>query len=419
MELRDMPGKKILLSAFECVPNRGSDAEVGWQWAISLAEAGHEVWVLTREVHRKYIEQEFEHAPIRQGVVHFIYFDYARFLSLTKNIKGRIYLYYYLWQWGAYRLATALHKQIGFDVVHHVTWVSVRQPSFMGGLGIPFYFGPVAGGEAAPWRLRLGYNIRQWLQDLLRDIFNAFVKVDPLMWWTFYKAKIIYVTSTDTLRLLPSIFRGKAQVELAIAHSHDPSHIEAELTQKKNFDRSKMRLLYVGRFIGWKGMHLGLMAMRHLLTAFPGARLTLVGRGLEEKHWKTLASSLMIEHALDWVEWVDHSKLSELYAAHDVFLFPSLHDSGGIVVLEALSYGLPVVCLDLGGPAVIVNDGCGVVLSTRGKSAENVAEGLAKELRKLAENVNLREKLSAGAVRRAKEFRWNVLVNKVHGTVMH
>ena len=39
----------------------------------------------------------------------------------------------------------------------------------------------------------------------------------------------------------------------------------------------------------------------------------------------------------------------ELFGSHDLFLFPSLHDSGGFVVLEALSHGLPVVCLDLGG----------------------------------------------------------------------
>src|SRR5262249_17128782 len=48
------------------------------------------------------------------------------------------------------------------------------------------------------------------------------------------------------------------------------------------------------------------------------------------------------------------AELFELYDTHSLLLFPSLHDSGGFVVLEALSHGLPVVCLDLGGPREIV-----------------------------------------------------------------
>ena len=56
-------------------------------------------------------------------------------------------------------------------------------------------------------------------------------------------------------------------------------------------------------------------------------------------------------------------------------LFPSLHDSGGMVVLESLAYGLPVVCLNIGGPGIIVTNGCGRLVDVVGKSkAEVVAK---------------------------------------------
>ena len=49
------------------------------------------------------------------------------------------------------------------------------------------------------------------------------------------------------------------------------------------------------------------------------------------------------------------ARSAELYRRHHALLYPSLHDSSGNVVLEALFHGLPVVCLDLGGPAEIVD----------------------------------------------------------------
>ena len=77
---------------------------------------------------------------------------------------------------GAYQVAKQTHFKIQFDCVHHVTFVSVRQPSFMGNLGIPFIFGPVAGGESAPWRLRFGYGLRGLVLDGLRDLLNFMIK---------------------------------------------------------------------------------------------------------------------------------------------------------------------------------------------------------------------------------------------------
>ena len=59
-----------------------------------------------------------------------------------------------------------------------------------------------------------------------------------------------------------------------------------------------------------------------------------------------------------FVPWLPQEKLFEQYQTHDLFVYPSLHDSSGNAVLEALSFGLPVVCLDLGGPAQIVTPDC-------------------------------------------------------------
>ena len=89
-------------------------------------------------------------------------------------------LYYMLWQWFGRRHIRKLFPEMPFDVVQHVTYVSVRYPSFMGSLGIPFYFGPVSGGEAVPRRLR-GFSARERLREWLRDLSNRLVRSRPVI----------------------------------------------------------------------------------------------------------------------------------------------------------------------------------------------------------------------------------------------
>jgi NAD(P)-dependent dehydrogenase (short-subunit alcohol dehydrogenase family) len=78
---------------------------VGWMWATELAAAGHEVWVITREANRNSIEAD---VPCFQSErIHFQYCDLTRWARGWKKLPGAIYLYYFIWQWLAFRLATA------------------------------------------------------------------------------------------------------------------------------------------------------------------------------------------------------------------------------------------------------------------------------------------------------------------------
>ena len=89
---------------------------------------------------------------------------------------------------------------------------------------------------------------------------------------------------------------------------------------------------------------------------------------------------------------------------HDLFVYPSLHDSSGNAVLEALSFGLPVVCLDLGGPAQIVTPDAGAIVSTAGRDTTQVAAAMAAEILRVLSSPELLKELSHGAVDRAAQF---------------
>lgn len=105
------------------------------------------------------------------------------------------------------------------------------------------------------------------------------------------------------------------------------------------------------------------------------------------------------------------------YAEHDVFLFPSLHDSSGNVVLESFSQGLPLICLDLGGPGVVADESCARVVRTSGLSEQAVIQALADNLHELASNSELLTQLGEGASKRANEYRWTKLISRFYASV--
>ena len=130
------PGERrlrILLSAYACEPDRGSQPGVGWEWATRLAKR-HEVWVLTRANNRPAIERALG-PNSGQEFLRFVYLDLPRWVLWLKRKKLiPVPLYYVLWQVAAARCAKRL--RIDPDIVHHVTFNGFRFPGkWWGGPG--------------------------------------------------------------------------------------------------------------------------------------------------------------------------------------------------------------------------------------------------------------------------------------------
>jgi glycosyltransferase involved in cell wall biosynthesis len=364
---------KVLVSAYACEPDKGSEPGVGWHWAIEIARLGHVVHVITRANNRVAIAAAIAAGRVPDNL-HFHYCDLGpRWIRLTKTWLRSPYLYYYFWQRRAVALAKMLHAEIGFDMVHHLTFGSVRLPSMMGQLGIPFWFGPLGGGETAPRQLRKHFPLRGRIADGLRDVSNGLIRFDPLMRRSFAAAERILLKTPDSLWCVPRKYRHKCAAVLEIG-------IDAEAARRPAKPAGEhKRVLFVGRHLYWKGMGLGLRAFARTLEREPDLRLTMVGGGEEKRRWQGLARNLGIEHQVDWPGWLDRADVSEAYASHDLFLFPSLHDSSGNVILEATLNGLPVVCFDLGGPGMIVDETIGLRVSAQGSEDEAIA-GLAEAM---------------------------------------
>lgn len=402
----------ILLSAYACEPGRGSEPGVGWRWAIELARLGHRVRVITRTNNREPIEAAL--TGCASGDLQFIYYDLPAWARCWKRGARGVHLYYLLWQFGAFRVAKRLTRQTRFDRVHHITFGVFRHPSFMAFLGVPFVFGPVGGGESAPRALRQSFPLRGRVADFLRDLSNRLALFDPLLRATFRRAELILCKTRETRDLIPASCRRKCRVELEIGidlPETAPLRLPAGAGEG---GAAGCRLLYAGRLIYWKGLHLGLAALARLRARHPEVRLTVVGAGPDEQWLRDTACRLGLADAVDWHGWLPRDELLALYGRHDAFVFPSLHDSSGNVVLEALGNGLPVVCLDLGGPAAIVDETCALVVATGRHTEEAVVAELAIRLESLVLDSQLRQRLADGALARARQFEWREVVARVY-----
>lgn len=388
---------RVLLSAYACEPGKGSEPEVGWTWAIGLADRGHDTWVITRRNNRAAIEAAIKKKP--RSNLHFVYYDLPAWLTKLKRFIG-VNLYYRLWQAGVTTTARRLHSEIIFDRAHHATFVVVRHPSFLRHLSIPFVFGPVAGGEVTPSALLTELPLRYQFKEWTRAFGTKIAMCLPSVRQTLRAAEIVAVTSPETRALLPKDVRGRSIVQLAIVRP--PALSEISSSQERR-EQKPLRALYVGRLLYWKGIHLAIRALARAIQQGADVNLTIVGDGPDGQWLRDCANRLEVGDRIQWIQWLPREELGSIYAAHDVLIFPSFHDSGGMVVLEAMQHALPVLCLNLGGPGVMVNSDCGMAVPVE-RSPESVCALLGDKLREWASDPELLVKLKAAALRRAEEF---------------
>jgi glycosyltransferase involved in cell wall biosynthesis len=388
---------KLLISAFSCAPNSGSELGVGWNWATEAHRLGHQVCVLVCPAHSDAIA-----AAVREDVslkeIRWGFPELAHWPVEQGKEPKRSRTYNLLWQRATLRTARALHREVGFDVVHHLTWAGIRAPTFLGSLGPPLIIGPVGGGETSPSTLRDGFPLSRRILEAVRDLSNSLINVDPLVHSGLKKASVIFCTTSDTRNLFNTAIREKTVVYTQLGIH------ETQLRTPRAPRQTPPRMLFAGRLYYWKGVHIAVQAFGEVLTRLPTARLTIVGDGPEEARLKADALAYKVTDSVDFIPRLPQTKLFDLFESHDLLIFPSLHDSGGFVVLEALCHGMPVMCLDLGGPKEVVTASSGVIVKTDGLNTAELASRTADEICNLFASPTRLAELSAGAIARAHEF---------------
>ena len=398
---------KILISAYSCEPGRGSERGVGWNVAREVARS-HEVWVLTRpDESKEEIEAELAANPVPN--LHFVYFTLPFWQnSMRLGQSGAMQIHYYLWQIQAYFVARKLHEEIGFDVAHHVTFVKYSAPSLLSLLPIPFVWGPVGGGEAAPPMFWQDFSFKACLYEWARDIVRNIGQRDPLVGMTIRNSAVVRATTDDTAKRLYRMGATAVQIVPEVGLLDEEI---AELNQVELPASQPLRFISMGRLLHWNGFHLGVQAFAK--ANLPDAEYWLVGDGPEMDNLKHLAEAGGVANKVKvWGRLPREETLERLGESH-VLVHPSLHDSGGWVCIEAMASGRPVVCLDLGGPAIQVTEKTGFKVPAQ--EPEQAIQGIATVMQKLAHNPDLRVQMGlAGRQLIDESFSWEVVGERLN-----
>jgi len=391
---------KVLMSAYACEPNRGSEPGVGWNWALQAARF-HEVWVVTRANNRDIIEAELAKNPVPN--LHFTYHDLPKWARWWKKGGRGLHLYYYLWQLTLIPKLRSLHRKKQFDLTHQVTFVSNRFPSPLAWIDAPFIWGPIAGGEKAPRAFYSSFGQKGLAHELLRDLSNVLAAFDPLVRYTMRRASAIVSVTEDTLRWLPHAQRQKASIIPAMGMVIDQA---IEQSAREPADDKRFELVYVGNFLHLKGLQYAIRAVAIAVAKGIDTRLALVGSGPFKVDLTQIVSEFDVSDRIKFSGQLTHHEVFEILAGADAMIFPSLHDSGGFAVLEAMQVSLPVICFDLGGPAMSVTSETGFKITAI--SPDQAVKDLALAIEKLASDPVMRQRMGTAGRQRVKdEFSWD------------
>ncbi|MCY2954572.1 MAG: glycosyltransferase family 4 protein [Planctomycetota bacterium] len=392
---------KVLLSAYSCQPNRGSEPGVGWNVATELSRS-HHVWVITQPENQPMIERAI--AQKNQPNLHFVYYDLPYCLRWWRKELRGMRLHYYLWQLAIHPVVRKLHQQFAFDVAQHITFVKYSAPSLLCLLPIPFIWGPVGGGEDAPLPFRKQFPLRGKIFELLRNLARALAERDPLVRLTARRATVAQATTPETARRLLSLGASSVRLCSEVGLSDDDINALAQPLPP----RQPPTFISLGRLVSWKGFHLGLQAFAH--AGLRQAEYWIVGDGPERARLQSLASNLRIlDRVRFWGALPRQDALSKLQQSI-ALVHPSLHDSGGWVCVEAMATGRPVICLDLGGPGTQVTHDTGIKIPahTPGQAARDLAHAMVR----FVNDPELRSRaLQSGQKLVREQYRWQTRCN--------
>lgn len=330
---------KILVSAYACEPGKGSEPGAGWAWAAAAAER-HDVWVLTRANNREAIESELARRP--RPTLRPVYLDLPPALRAWKRRQRGVRTYYLLWQVLAARVARRLHREHGFNVVHHVTFANMWLPAPTRLRGVPFVLGPVGGGVHVPVRLYPSLGARGAGNELRLRALRAAARVSPLVRLTWRRAAVIVAQNEETRSAFTRGLRPRVVVR--------PNACTAESPPERHpLPAGPPVAVYAGRLTPWKGVALAVRALSRL----PEWELLVLGSGPEEKRLRRLARRLGVEDRLRLVPWVPREEVLEILARSTALVLPSLRDDASLISPEAQAVGTPVVAFGRGGPAAL------------------------------------------------------------------
>ncbi|MEB3280524.1 MAG: glycosyltransferase family 4 protein [Lyngbya sp.] len=413
---QDHPSMRILMVVENISLKMGGEAGAGFDYLRLLRERNIEVRALCHGRVREELRQEFAHDLEQFQKIHFVDDTWYQALiwRIGKKFPYRIQdlifnqIIHLITQYNARKLAKKLIAEHDIDLVFEPTPITPKGLSFMYDMSVPVVIGPLSGGLDFPAAFRymdskfsrLSVKISRFFSHLLHRLVPGKLKADVLI-----------VANKQTQDALPKGYQGKLYKVIE-------GGVDLDLWLPKKHYKSQrdqiIRFIYVGRFVDWKGVEF-------LIEAFPSVInsnnnnvvLELVGDGPLQPHIKNRVEQLRIQNHVHFHGWQPRAKVIQVLRECDIFVMPSVRESCGMAIMEAMAIGLPAIVANWAGPSEIVDSRCGIKVDPT--SPEQFRDGLAQAMIRLAQSPQLRDQMGEGAKQRVREdyFDWHSKCDRI------
>lgn len=374
-----------LISAYSVNPYKGSEDSIGWNWVLQYEKnykEGDRIILLTKKFNEKDTRRGLKEFNIQH--VELVIVDVPDALNWFREKHSAFHhMYYILWQHWAWLWVK--HSGIRFDVIHHVTMNDYRIPSELyKAKGAKVIWGPMGGAQVTPRPLKV-YEKNQLVAS-----FREFVN-KSCSWNPFYKKALrsyykIYCINNETQKQISRIVGKDVPLmpELALRDEYKNLPI-----QKRNNDI--LKIVFVGRLIGKKGIAFLVDALSLMPTDMDW-ELLIFGDGDDRALIEKQITDSGIGKNVKLMGNRPLNQIAEAYQQADVFVLPSLRETSGNVLLEAMAYAVPIVAFDTSFCRLLKEVDCGVFINTE-QALDNIKEDYCKAIVTLGQEKELAKQM--------------------------
>ena len=302
------------------------------------------MYALTRTANKADIEKYCDDMKVDMHNIHFIYVDQSKFFT-EKIYKINHYFgflgSYFVWQKSAYKMEQTLVDDVKIDVCHHVSIADFRCAGKLWKLNTPFIFGPVGGGQETQDCFS-DYVKCHWKSEWFRKCMNEITTLVPSYRKALERAAIIYNSNDETSacirKRMPKKCKSKLvqMTELCI----DLKYLEERENIQKE-DNPVVHIIVSGRLIYRKGIQVLLEAVARM-NSLHDYKVDIYGEGDQRSYLEKFVENSGLENKVIFHGKIPFDEMQNAYKNADIYALPSLCESTGTAVFEALANKLPV-----------------------------------------------------------------------------
>lgn len=381
--------KKILTTVYDINPYKGSESGTGWNLVQQIGRH-NKVIAITRKNNKDNIEKYIKEFNIDDSNLEFYYYDLPYWMRFWKKGSRGSSLYFYLWQ--MFMPIFIKKNKIEYDILHNLNFHTDAFPTFLWLLNKPLIWGPINHHELIP-----SEYIDKKSNDYYKDRIKWIIKqinwnIDPFLFLSKKKSDLIICGNKSVIKRL-NLDTKKTIILSQVAAS------ESQKSSDVNNSSTKFNIISVGRFVPLKGFDITIDCFESFYNNLNNSdqaniSLTLVGDGPMKKELKNKIEKFNSKNNIHFIQWVTKDELETYYENSDLFLFPS-HEGAGMVVAEALSHSLPIICFDNYGPGELTNDECAIRIPYTNYNQSII--DFSNALLKIYENKDLQDNMSQNA----------------------